>query len=85
MPCVELFRAQDAAYRQSLIPAGTKTVVVEAGSTVGWSSLVPNDPLVIGIDHYGASAPGDLLAEKFGFTGKAIKARVESFLKGSAV
>lgn len=82
MPCVELFRSQDAAYRHSLIPAGIKTVVVEAGSTVGWSSLVPHEPLVIGIDHYGASAPGELLAEKFGFTGKAIKARVESFLKG---
>jgi transketolase len=80
MPCVELFNAQDAAYRESLIPKGAKTVVVEAGSTIGWRSLIPNDPLVIGIDHYGASAPGELLAEKFGFTAAAIKARVSAWL-----
>jgi transketolase len=82
MPCVEVFNSQDAAYRESLIPAGVKTVVVEAGTTIGWRSLIPNDPLVIGIDHYGASAPGELLAEKFGFTGQAIKSRIAGWLKG---
>ncbi len=82
MPCVELFNTQDAKYREALFPTGAKTVVVEAGSTVGWSSLIPNNPLVVGIDHYGASAPGELLAEKFGFTAAAIKARILSWLKG---
>ena len=85
MPCVELFTAQDAAYRDSLIPPGVKTVVVEAGSTIGWRSLIPNNPLVVGIDHYGASAPGELLAEKFGFTGGAIKARVTEWLRSYTV
>ena len=80
IPCVELFQKQPEAYRASLFPAGVKTVVVEAGSTLGWKSILGADTLAIGIDHYGASAPGELLAEKFGFTGKAVKEKVSKWL-----
>lgn len=80
MPCVELFKKQPDAYKASLFPAGIKTAVIEAGSTLGWKSILGADVLAIGIDHYGASAPGELLAEKFGFTGKAVKEKVSAWL-----
>lgn len=80
MPCVELFNAQPEAYKTSLLPLGVKTAVVEAGTTVGWSSLLGRDVKAIGIDHYGASAPGEVLAEKFGFTGKAVKEKLAKWI-----
>jgi transketolase len=76
MPCVELFKAQNSAFREKLLPPGVKLAVVEAGSTTGWASLLGRELTAIGIDHYGASAPGEVLAEKFGFTSKAIKERL---------
>ena len=83
MPCVELFLKQDAAYRESLIPAKSKRVSIEAGITTGWERIVGSDALLIGINHYGASAPGELLAEKFGFTPTAVTTKIETWLKGS--
>lgn len=80
MPCVELFNAQPESYKASLLPVGVKTAVVEAGTTVGWSSLLGRDVKAVGIDHYGASAPGELLAEKFGFTGKAVKEKLAKWI-----
>lgn len=77
MPCVELFRLQTEAYRDSLLPKGVPTAVVEAGTTYGWSDLLGRAVHAIGIDHYGASAPGEVLAEKFGFTAAAVKARLK--------
>jgi transketolase len=76
MPCVEAFKTQPAAYREQLLPRGVKIAVVEAGTTVGWSSLLDREVIAIGIDHYGASAPGEVLAEKFGFTPEAIAAKL---------
>jgi transketolase len=80
MPCVEDFRGQAESYRDALLPHGVKTAVVEAGTTVGWSTLLDRQVLAIGIDRYGASAPGEVLAEKFGFTPQAIKARLREFV-----
>jgi transketolase len=77
MPCVEAFKAQPADYQQQLLPNGIKIAVVEAGTTIGWSSLLNRELLAIGIDHYGASAPGEVLAEKFGFTPKAVAERLK--------
>lgn len=76
MPCVEDFRSQPASYREALLPKGVKTAVVEAGTTIGWSSLLEREVVAIGIDHYGASAPGEVLADKFGFTAEKISARL---------
>lgn len=81
MPCVELYKAQSDAFKDALLPKGVPTVVVEAGTTIGWSNLLGRDLLAIGIDHYGASAPGEVLCEKFGFTGKAVKEKIQSWLK----
>ncbi len=82
MPCVELYQAQPEAFKSVLVPSDVPAVVVEAGSTQGWHSFVSAKRLlVVGIDHYGASAPGELLAEKFGFTASAIKERVAAWLK----
>ncbi|ANV90072.1 transketolase [Picosynechococcus sp. PCC 8807] len=69
MPCVERFEEQDAAYQESVLPkAVTKRVAVEAGATMSWYKYVGFEGAVIGIDTYGASAPGGVVMEKFGFT-----------------
>jgi transketolase len=68
MPCTSLFDAQDAAYRASVLPAGTKRVAIEAGSRDGWWRYVGLDGAVVGMDTFGASAPAKKLFEHFGFT-----------------
>jgi transketolase len=69
MPCVELFEEQDAAYRESVLPAAArKRVVVEASSSYGWHKFTGFDGATVSIDRFGASAPGPVCLEKFGFT-----------------
>lgn len=68
MPCVDLFEEQDAAYQASVLPAGVKRVAVEAGCTMSWYKYVGFEGAVIGVDTFGASAPGNVIMEKFGFT-----------------
>ncbi|TVQ41851.1 MAG: transketolase [Gloeocapsa sp. DLM2.Bin57] len=69
MPSWELFEQQDAAYKESVLPkAVSKKLSVEAGSTMGWSRYVGSEGASIGIDTFGASAPGEVVLEKFGFT-----------------
>lgn len=69
MPSMNLFEAQDAAYRESVLPkAVKKRVTVEASTTFGWDRWAGDEGHMIGIDHYGASAPGDILMKNFGFT-----------------
>ena len=79
LPCWELFAQQDEAYRAEVLGSAPR-VSVEAASTFGWSALVGDDGLSIGIDHFGASAPDKVLAEKFGFTPGAIASRIREFL-----
>ena len=66
MPCVELFQAQDAEYRASVLPPGVPRVSIEAGVTFGWSDIVGSTGASVGIDRFGASAPGAEVAEKLG-------------------
>lgn len=81
MPSIELFEAQDKAYRDSVLPPSVKKrVVVEAGTSFGWHRYAGDEGIVLGIDHFGASAPYKVLAEKFGFTPEAVAARVEEYL-----
>ncbi len=68
MPCTSAFEAQDAAYRASVLPAGTKRVAIEAGSREGWWRFVGLDGAVVGMDTFGASAPAKKLFEHFGLT-----------------
>jgi transketolase len=81
LPCWELFALQEDAYREEVLGSMPR-VSIEAASTFGWSALVGHDGLIIGIDHFGASAPDTVLAEKFGFTPDEIAIRVTSFLNG---
>jgi len=69
VPSWELFREQDAAYRESVLPPTLRArLAVEAGASQGWDRLVGDSGGILAIDHFGASAPGPLLFEKFGFT-----------------
>ncbi len=72
MPCVERFFAQEEAYRARVLPADLPRVSVEAASTFGWHRVVGERGLTIGIDHYGASAPIKVIAEKLGFTAQRV-------------
>ena len=73
MPCREWFDEQDQAYRDSVIPRHVRArVSIEAGVAMGWRDLVGDAGRVISIDHYGASASGSKLFEKFGFSGDAV-------------
>jgi transketolase len=81
MPSWELFDAQDAAYQESVLPkAVTKRLAVEAGITMGWCRYVGGEGDVIGVDQFGASAPGGLVMEKFGFTTENVVARAKALL-----
>ncbi len=83
MPCMELFEAQDQAYRDSVLPpAITARVAVEAGVSMPWYRWVGSRGAVIGVDRFGASAPGELVLEKYGFTIEHVVAAVKSVLRG---
>ncbi len=80
MPCWELFEAQDADYKDNLIPADLLVVSIEAGTTMGWHKYVGRDGLAIGIDTFGASAPDSALFKHFGFTAEAIIPQIKAKL-----
>ncbi len=75
MPSWFLFAGQDAAYHESVLPKSLKKrVAVEAGASLGWSRWAGDDGEIIAIDHYGESAPGDLVLKNFGFTAEKVTA-----------
>jgi transketolase len=68
LPCWEAFEAQDEDYRESVIPRGVRRrVTIEAGATTGWERYAGDDGAMIGIDHFGASAPASVIFAKLGF------------------
>ncbi|MDH5387219.1 MAG: transketolase [Gammaproteobacteria bacterium] len=77
MPSTNLFDAQDAAYKASVLIKGVPTVAVEAAVTDGWYKYAD---AVVGIDHFGESAPADQLFKEFGFTVENVVKTVESVL-----
>ena len=77
MPCTELFAEQADGYRASVLPAGIPTVSVEAGVTFGWARWADRS---IGIDRFGASAPGEQAMAGLGITPAAVVASAESLL-----
>jgi transketolase len=79
LPCWELFDQQPADYRREVLGLAPR-VSVEAASVFGWEKIVGRDGLSIGIDHFGASAPAEVLVEQFGFSAEAIAGRVKTFL-----
>ncbi len=79
LPSWELFEAQDVAYREAVLPKSVEArVALEAGSSLGWERYVGDGGIVIGIDHFGASAPAGVLYKEFGLTAEHL---VESALK----
>lgn len=69
MPNLNMFDQQDADYKETVLPVNIKKrVAIEMGATDGWYKYVGPDGKVIGIDRFGASAPGDTVMEKYGFT-----------------
>ncbi len=83
-PCLEWFAEQDAAYRESVLPAAvTARVSVEAGSVLGWREYVGDRGFSVGIDHFGASADYKTLFEKFGITADAVVKAARASLKGA--
>jgi transketolase len=75
MPSMELFRQQDLAYREEVLPAGRRArVSVEAASHFGWAEWVGIDGATVAIDRFGVSAPGDQALEALGITAEAVAA-----------
>jgi len=81
MPSWEVFEAQEAAYREKVLPVKVKgRLAIEAGVSMGWERYVGFEGKVIGIERFGASAPGAVVLEKFGITAKAVFAAVKEML-----
>jgi transketolase len=81
MPCMELFEAQSPDYRNSVIPREVPArLAVEAGVSMSWWKWVGDHGEVIGIDRFGASAPGTTVLKEFGFTAESITARARALL-----
>ena len=81
IPSKELFTQQDKSVQEQIIPSSARVVVIEAARGMGWGDLFRGQLLVLGIERFGASAPSGVLAEKFGFTGKIVAARVSEWLQ----
>ncbi len=81
MPCLELFEKQSEEYKESVLPkAVKKRVSVEAGVTMGWAKYVGDEGVSIGVDTFGASSPGGVVMEKFGFTVDNVVAKAKAIL-----
>jgi len=81
IPSWELFDAQDAAYRESVLPKGvTKRLAVEAASSFGWCRYIGSEGAMISVDRFGVSAPGPVALEKFGFTVDNVVAKAKELL-----
>jgi len=81
MPCVEWFKKQDAAYRESVLPAAVKArVSVEAGLALGWREFVGDAGRSVSLEHYGASADYKRLFQEFGITAEAVAAAAKDSL-----
>jgi transketolase len=83
MPSFHLFDKQDAAYRESVLPAAVKArVSIEAGSTLGWHKYVGDHGLAYGLDHFGTSAPAAAIEKEYGFTPEHIADVATGLLAG---
>ena len=84
LPCWELFDRQPEEYRERVLPSSVKArVAVEAGIRLGWEHYVGLEGAVIGMDGFGASAPGPVLYEKFGITARHVAEAARKVLSGS--
>jgi transketolase len=80
LPCVDLFMEQDEEYRSSVIPVTQPAISIEAGVTAGWHKVLGPVSFAIGIDTFGDSAPGQVLAEKYGLVPEKIALKVQTLI-----
>ena len=80
MPCHELFAQQTAEYRDSVLPKNVRRVAIEAAHPMSWYRWVGTDGVIIGIDHFGASAPYQKLYEEFGLTASRLAESVRTLI-----
>jgi transketolase len=80
-PSWRVFEEQSAAYKSSVLPTGVPKVAVEAGATLGWWKYVGTDGDVVGLDRFGASAPGPVVMKELGFTAENVAARAKKLVK----
>ena len=81
MPSWELFEDQDAAWKEAVLPASISArVSIEAGATFGWERYLGREGVAVGIDRYGASAPGDFVLEQLGMTSDRVVRTVRTML-----
>ena len=81
MPCMELFEEQSSNYKESIIPIGYKTFVIERASKFGWSKYVYNDKYIMGIDEFGYSGKTEDVLTKLKLNDETIYKRIEKLLK----
>lgn len=81
MPSWELFEEQGSDYHDSVLPPDIGArVSIEAGVTLGWQRWIGRDGVAVGLDRFGASAPGDLVLEQLGFTTERVVRTVQTLL-----
>jgi transketolase len=84
MPCREWFDAQEASYRETVIPPIVQArVSVEAGVAQGWREIVGNRGRIISLEHYGASADYDRLYQEFGITAERVAAAAQDSIRSA--
>ncbi|HVU47081.1 MAG TPA: transketolase [Terracidiphilus sp.] len=81
MPSWKIFDEQSAEYKSSVLPAGVPKLAVEAGATLGWWKYVGSNGGVIGLDRFGASAPGPTAMKELGFSAENVAAKAKALLK----
>ena len=81
MPSFKIYEEQDDAYKAKLMPEDTPKIAVEAGATMGWWKYVGHNGGIIGVDKFGASAPGPKVLEEYGFTVEHIVKLAKKLLK----
>ena len=79
-PCLEQFEREDAAYRDSVLPAGVRRVSFEVGVTFGWRGWVGPDGLTIGHDEFGHSAPANVVQKELGLDAAGVAKRIAAWL-----
>jgi transketolase len=85
MPSWELFESQPEEYREAVLPMGLPKLAVEAGTPHGWHKYVGEDGEVMGIERFGASAPGSVVFEKLGITVEQVVSRAMKLVKRQEV
>jgi transketolase len=85
LPCWELFATQPEEYRYRVVPPGVPLLAIEAGTPLGWQSYLGPQTAVIGVDHFGASAPGEVVMREYGFTVENVCERARALIQRQKV